>query len=222
MPTMVEPPEVIARILDAAAEEFGDCGFSGARVDGIAKRAGVNKAMLYYHVGDKKTLFSHVILRTIGEVSQTLGKRLDGELTTEGRIRAFILNLTEAVSTRKWLPGLMMREAAGGGKDLTPEAALAVREMFGFFQNELKAGIASGRIREVDTVVAHLLGLGGVLFFFSAASVIAGYLPEGSRSDRKTSELASAVSDILLNGLLNAESVVRVDQGGLMRICLPL
>ena len=221
MPIRDAASEAKSRILDAAAEEFGESGFRGARVDEIAKRAGVNKAMLYYHIGDKKTLFSQVILRTIGEVSQSLGRKLECEQTTEGRIRAFILNLTEAAITRKWLPGLMMREAAGGGKDLSPEAALAVQEMFGFFQNELKAGISSGRIREVDTIVAHLLGLGGVLFFLSAEPVLASYMPDGSRSDR-AGELASAVSDILMNGLLQAEPGAPVVHGGLMRICLPL
>ena len=40
---------VLGRILDAATEEFGHKGFSGAKVDAIARRAGVNKAGLYYH-----------------------------------------------------------------------------------------------------------------------------------------------------------------------------
>jgi len=34
-----------ARILDAARSEFAEKGFDGARVDGIAKRAEVNKAL---------------------------------------------------------------------------------------------------------------------------------------------------------------------------------
>jgi TetR/AcrR family transcriptional regulator len=222
MPARENSSELKARILDAAAEEFGENGYRGARVEAIASRAGVNKAMLYYYVGDKKTLFSRVVLRTIGEVSQSLGRKLECEQTTEGRIRAFILNLTESVSARKWLPGLMMREAAGGGRDLSPEAALAVRGMFGFFQNELKAGIAAGRIREVDTVVAHLLGLGGILFFLSASPLIADQVACVAGEAAGTRDLASAVSDILLNGLLKADTGKPVLQGGLMRICLPL
>jgi TetR/AcrR family transcriptional regulator len=41
--------ESIHRILDAAMEVFAEVGYEGARVDEIAKRAGVNKAMIYYH-----------------------------------------------------------------------------------------------------------------------------------------------------------------------------
>ncbi|HSN67988.1 MAG TPA: helix-turn-helix domain-containing protein, partial [Thermoanaerobaculia bacterium] len=39
------------QILTAAAAVFAEVGYAGARVDEIAERAGVNKAMLYYHVG---------------------------------------------------------------------------------------------------------------------------------------------------------------------------
>ncbi|MCL0088711.1 TetR/AcrR family transcriptional regulator [Dehalococcoidia bacterium] len=37
------------RILDAALEIFASKGFEGARIDEIAKTAGVNKALLYYY-----------------------------------------------------------------------------------------------------------------------------------------------------------------------------
>jgi AcrR family transcriptional regulator len=49
------------RILTAAFEEFSERGFSGARVDDIAARAGCNKALLYQHYGDKERLFKHVL-----------------------------------------------------------------------------------------------------------------------------------------------------------------
>ena len=46
--------ETVTRILAAAKEVFAEVGFAGARVDEIARRADVNKASLYYHIGDKK------------------------------------------------------------------------------------------------------------------------------------------------------------------------
>jgi len=210
------------RILDAAAEEFGENGFAGARIDGIARRAGVNKAAIYYHVGDKRALFSKVVIRTIGEVSENLSRDLAKEPTAEGRIRTFIRNVTQAVGARKWLPGLMMREAASGGRDLAPEAARAITEMFGFFQNELKSGIAAGRFRSVDTITAHLLGVGGVLFFFSALPLFSEYIPASAGSSPDAREFADSVSDILLNGLLRRPVDAGAVQTGLMHICLPL
>ena len=49
-----------ARILEAAAEEFGQFGIAGARVDRIAESAAANKAMLYRYFGSKDDLFDAV------------------------------------------------------------------------------------------------------------------------------------------------------------------
>jgi TetR/AcrR family transcriptional regulator len=49
------------RILDAATAAFSEQGLAGARVDEIARRAGVNKALLYAYYGDKDGLFRAVL-----------------------------------------------------------------------------------------------------------------------------------------------------------------
>lgn len=49
------------RILEAAAEEFAAHGLAGARVDAIARRAGVNKQLLYHHFGGKEALFREIL-----------------------------------------------------------------------------------------------------------------------------------------------------------------
>src|SRR5260370_7589730 len=49
------------RILEAAKQEFAAHGLAGARVDRIAKAAGANKRMLYYHVGKKDVLYLAIL-----------------------------------------------------------------------------------------------------------------------------------------------------------------
>jgi AcrR family transcriptional regulator len=56
-----DPEGMRKRILDAARDEFANHGFSGARIDRIAKVAGANKRMLYYHVGNKEGLYLEVL-----------------------------------------------------------------------------------------------------------------------------------------------------------------
>lgn len=53
-----------AEILAAATEEFAAHGLGGARVDEIARRAGVNKALLYHYFGNKEDLFVAVLEAT--------------------------------------------------------------------------------------------------------------------------------------------------------------
>ena len=56
-------------ILNGAVEEILQYGFTGARVDRIADRAGLNKRMIYHYFGDKQGLCEQVLkqqLRIIG------------------------------------------------------------------------------------------------------------------------------------------------------------
>ena len=61
------PQQTQARILEAALREFAREGFAGARVDRIARRARINKRMLYHYFGDKEGLFREVLRRKISE-----------------------------------------------------------------------------------------------------------------------------------------------------------
>src|SRR5512142_2159568 len=56
------PPRGIAtRLWAAARAEFSVRGYHGARVQGIARRAGCNVALLYRHWASKKALYLEVL-----------------------------------------------------------------------------------------------------------------------------------------------------------------
>jgi TetR/AcrR family transcriptional regulator len=71
-----DPEGTKRRILEAALDEFAAKGLDGARVDGIAARAGVNKRMLYYYFGSKDDLYRAVLRRRLAERAPT-GSALD-------------------------------------------------------------------------------------------------------------------------------------------------
>ena len=48
-------------LLAAARREFARRGFEGARIDEIAKKAGVNKQLVYHHFGAKDDLYREVL-----------------------------------------------------------------------------------------------------------------------------------------------------------------
>lgn len=78
----LEPGELDSRerILDAARSEFAEKGFDGARVDEIAKRAEVNKALIYYYFKGKDELLKE-LMRTFLEER----RRLRSEVIAEDR-----------------------------------------------------------------------------------------------------------------------------------------
>src|SRR5438132_8988927 len=62
-----DPERSRERILAAAFKEFAAKGFAGARVDRIARGAGINKRMLYHYFGGKESLFREVLRRKMAE-----------------------------------------------------------------------------------------------------------------------------------------------------------
>jgi AcrR family transcriptional regulator len=60
------------RIVTAAREEFARRGFAGARVDDIARRAGVNKQLLFYYYHSKRGLFQAVLNQSAAELETAL------------------------------------------------------------------------------------------------------------------------------------------------------
>ena len=63
-----DPERTRAVILSAATEEFTANGLTGARVDAIAKRARVNKRMIYHYFGGKDGLYLAVLEATYAAI----------------------------------------------------------------------------------------------------------------------------------------------------------
>lgn len=56
-----KPEETKLILLKEAEKEFADKGFLGASVNTIAKKAGINKRMIYHHFGSKEDLYRTVL-----------------------------------------------------------------------------------------------------------------------------------------------------------------
>jgi AcrR family transcriptional regulator len=56
-----DPEATKQRLFDAAVDEFARHGIAGARIDRIARRAGVNKQLIYAYFGSKQELFDQVV-----------------------------------------------------------------------------------------------------------------------------------------------------------------
>ncbi|MCZ8518627.1 MULTISPECIES: TetR/AcrR family transcriptional regulator [Paenibacillus] len=65
-------PDARRRILDAAVTVFAEHSFEGARVDQVAKTAGVPKSLIYYHFKSKEEILEVLFGDFIGEYKELL------------------------------------------------------------------------------------------------------------------------------------------------------
>jgi AcrR family transcriptional regulator len=196
--------EVRQRILDAAAEVFAECGFGGAGVDAIARRAGVNKAMLYYHVGDKAALFGEVVRDNVGRIREAVTAALAETDAPRERLRAIPRAFAGAVRRRPFLPQLMLREIAAGGPNLPPEAVEQISEIMGMTKAVVNEGVAAGVFRRVDPFIAHLMLIGSLMFMANALRMRQRFedllsIPAEATADLEA--MSDQMADIALDGI---------------------
>ncbi len=79
------------KIIDAAAEVFEERGFEGARMQQIADKAGINKALLHYYFRSKDLLFEKVFLLVAGKIFSKFFDAFNSEGTIFEKIERFIL-----------------------------------------------------------------------------------------------------------------------------------
>jgi len=71
-----DPERTSGRILEAALKEFAARGFAGARVGSIARRAKINKRMLYHYFGDKEGLYRAVRRHKVCQRKRSVGAQV--------------------------------------------------------------------------------------------------------------------------------------------------
>lgn len=77
-------------ILKAAEEEFSDKGLYGTRVDEIARKANINKRMIYEYFGSKEELYKAVLVEVYSRLSRREAKLLSKEEPYQEKIRDII------------------------------------------------------------------------------------------------------------------------------------
>jgi TetR/AcrR family transcriptional regulator len=108
------------KILDASLKEFAAYGFDGARVDRIAKKAGINKAMIFYYFSSKQNLYHTVIkealLDFIPKVQKVIREALNPESFFEALPRLYI----RYFSQRKEILQIIARNLIHSPKTIGP------------------------------------------------------------------------------------------------------
>jgi AcrR family transcriptional regulator len=155
-----------ADILRAARAEFAACGFDAAGVDRIAARAGLNKAMLYYHFGSKRELYLSVLRETLETVVANARRAAGAPAeSTIGRVDAYVASLLETAAADPHMVPMLLREVADGGRHLDARTLRLMTSIFGVVEGILADGRREGEFRAVDPLLTHLLILGATMFY---------------------------------------------------------
>lgn len=160
------------RIIAAARDEFAKRGFDGTRVAQIARRAGVNKQLLFYYFHSKRGLFQAVLNRGAADLEEALSA-----LTTPGpdgpaieRLRATLAAQFDFLAGRPDLVTLVTQASRSHVRPLAP----AIKRLVVL----LAEGQGRGEVRDdVDPHLAAAQALVLMVAYLGLESLIAASAP---------------------------------------------
>lgn len=149
-------------ILESASEVFAEKGYDGARVDELAHAAGVNKATLYYQIGDKEALYHAVLERVFRRTADEIEAAVQGSSDPEEQLRRFITVFAEATGNSRYMSPILLREIASGGRNLPEQAVQQMGRILGALSATLENGIQRGVFRPVNSFMVHMMIVGSL------------------------------------------------------------
>lgn len=147
-------PETKGRILQAAQKEFAARGFSGARMEAIARGAAINKAMLFYYYSSKENLYRTVLQGVFSEIFGEIGRFVSQPLTPALFLEKFPEIYIRFIARHPDLLRIMVFDLIHNPENVVFAMATIVHEKNSFKPNPLfeliKRWHSQGLISEAD------------------------------------------------------------------------
>jgi AcrR family transcriptional regulator len=154
-------------ILAAAAAEFSEKGYAGARVDDIAARTRATKRMIYYYFGGKEGLYAAVLEEAYGGMRDAeAALRLD-ELPPVEAVRRLVETTFDHHAAHPDFVRLVSGENIEGARTVSASDTIRVRNaaVIGAIAALLRRGEEEGAFRPgVDPLDLHML-ISGFCFY---------------------------------------------------------
>jgi AcrR family transcriptional regulator len=160
-----DPVATRQALLAAGAALFSERGFDGVPIGDLAARAGVNKALISYHFGGKRGLYTAVLSSAFRAIAERLGA-IEGEGQGARETLHRLLQAFDALRReRPDFPTLFLREVLSTGVD--PAVAPHLVEIIGVVRRLAERGAREGVFRRVDPLLLHFGLVGGLVFFLA-------------------------------------------------------
>ncbi len=163
-----DPENTKARLLEAGLDEFSQFGLSGARVDSIAAKAGVNKQLLYYYFGDKDRLYAEVLNRAYADIRRGEQSLNLAALPPEKALRTFMEFTFDYLIEHRNFVALLNDENIHKARHLSKSSDLPAlhARLKSTIGDILDRGLADGSFRRTADPVDLYISIASLCYFY--------------------------------------------------------
>lgn len=200
----------VRRIVVAARKVFAQRGLSGARMDEIARVAGVNKALPYYYFHNKEELHRFVLETMIAQVCSEMESPHVLAMPPTERVCALVNTTFDFVLRNPAYPRLIQREMMSDRRRLHWMVVSYHRPLHMRVAATIKEGIARGQFRPVnpDQMVFTIFGM--IMYYFATGPLASQIWKRDVWQPKNVADRRRSVLDFLKHGLFLPDSAVTV------------
>jgi AcrR family transcriptional regulator len=199
---MNEPPETEEKIFLAARDVFHEFGYEGARMQEIADRANINKAMLHYYYRSKEKLFEAVFRVSAMKVLPRVIGIVRSKRSLPEKVTAIVHAYIDLLRANPHLPGFVIQELRRNPGGLRRFIGKQAAGVFAHLREEIEAAAEKGEIRPIaaEHLLANVIGL--CVFPFIARPLLETVTGmDADAFDAFLEERKDVVSDFILRAL---------------------
>lgn len=142
--------ETDEKIYEAARDVFHERGFDGARMQDIANRAGINKALLHYYYRSKDLLFEKVFQAAAAKLMPGVVQSLRGSEPLPEKVERFVSVYIDTLRANPYMPGFILHELNRNPDRLKNFLPRMVEQVLGPFIAEIDQEIHAGNLPYKD------------------------------------------------------------------------
>lgn len=190
------------QILEAAQQVFQAKGMDGARMQEIADKASINKAMLHYYYRSKQLLFEAVFKKAFALLAPQLNAILNDDSALEDKIKSFTHNYISFMMKHPYLPNFIIQEL-----NRNPKFIESIKNNVAFpniskFKTQVEEEVENGSIVPINAEQLFINILSLNVFPFVASPLIKAFTNVDDNTYKTMLEARkTAVSDFIINAI---------------------
>jgi len=204
---MVKTQDKEELILKTAMDVFIEKGRYGAKMQEIADRAGINKALLHYYFRSKERLYARIFENIFRKNLNDLMTAFRDDLPFNDSLRSFIFGYIDLINRNPKVPLFLLKELSEGGKTVkTILANLQESKKLDLspIVRKIEKAVQDGDIIQLDPRQLIATVIGAALFYFIGEPIFKALYIDEANFDRESfiEERKKAVYQTILYGIL--------------------
>ena len=190
------------QILTAAQHVFQTKGMDGARMQEIADKASINKAMLHYYYRNKRLLFEAVFKKAFSLLAPQLNAILNDDSSLEEKIKNFTHDYISFILKHPYLPNFIIQELNRNPKFIEKIKNNVAFPDISRFKEQVNREVENGTIRPItaEQLFINIVSLN--IFPFVGSPLIKAFTNVDDKAYKVIFEARKKeVSDFIINAI---------------------